>query len=328
MTEPSSWIPSFESTLAPLLKAHILEKRLAGYRYQSEAWHLLDLDRFLCQEAHASQELPRTLVERWCAKRENEAPKTCQNRVGALRQFARFLLRQAIPAALPAPRRTAQLQYTFVPFIFTFEQIQRLLREVDQLPPSPQLPLQHLVMPEVFRLLYGCGLRRNEARNLLVADVNLDSGVLTLRDTKFGKDRLVPVADSLVHRLRVYASRLGERENDAPFFSSADGRPLRVNSLYVVFRRVLPTIGITHGGKGHGPRLHDLRHTFAVHRLIQWYREGADLQAKLPLLATYLGHQGMSGTQRYLHLVPELFPEVTATLERFAGHVIPQQEIH
>jgi len=111
------------------------------------------------------------------------------------------------------------------------------------------------------------------------------------------------------------------------FFPSRDGGYYGCNAIYLVFRIILKRIGIKHGGHGYGPRLHDLRHTFAVHRLIGWYRERENLNAKLPLLATYLGHQGMNGTQRYLHLVPKLLPEVTETLENTVGHVIPGREM-
>jgi integrase len=178
-------------------------------------------------------------------------------------------------------------------------------------------------MPEVFRLLYGCGFRLGEVLNLRVGDVDLNQGVITVRQGKFRKDRLVPPVLRLVDRLRQYAAGLGHRPGEAVFFPAPSGRPYRLRSVYGVFRRLLLACGIHHGGRGKGPRIHDLRHGFAVNTLLRWYRNGEDLDAKLPLLAVYLGHQSLAGTQRYLHLTAELFPEITIRVEALFGDVIP-----
>jgi len=319
--------PTFESVLAPLLEGHLKEKRAGGYRYCSEARYLRDLDKFLIQEAHNSRELPKELIECWIAKRSSESPKTYSNRIVIIRQFVEYLLRLGISAYVPPSILASIWQDTFVPHIFTVEEIRRFLSEVDRLCPEPRSPLRHIIMPEIFRLLYFCGLRVSEVRKLRLKDVDFSTGVLTIRNTKFGKDRLVPMTDSLVNRLRTYSGRLGVRNMESYLFPSRDGGYISHSVIYQLFRTILKRIGIEHGGRGYGPRLHDLRHTFAVHRLISWYRKHENLNAKLPLLATYLGHQGMSGTQRYLHLVPELFPEVTETLENYVGHVIPGREV-
>ncbi len=324
MRDKFVFTPTFKSVLAPFLEGHLKEKRASGYRYCAEAYQLKDLDSFLIREAHNSRELPKEPVERWIAKRNSESSKTFRNRVVTIRQFVKYLLRLGISAYIPPARLAPIQQDTFVPYIFTAEEIHRFLSEVDRLCPSQwSPPLRHIIMPEIFRLLYFCGLRVGEVRKLLVKDVDLVSGVLTIRNTKFAKDRLVPMADYVINRLRIYAGRLGIRNVESYFFPSRDGGYYGHEAIYSFFRIILKKIGIEHYGRGYGPRLHDLRHTFAVHRLIGWYREGENLNVKLPLLATYLGHQGMNGTQRYLHLVPELFPEVTETLENSFGHVIP-----
>jgi len=108
-------------------------------------------------------------------------------------------------------------------------------------------------------------------------------------------------------------------------FPSAQRGAFSLRTVYGLFRKLLLECGIAHAGRGTGPRIHDLRHTFAVHTLLRWYRDGEDLDAKLPLLATYLGHQHLSGTQRYLHLTAELFPEITARLDAVFGEVIPRR---
>jgi len=160
---------------------------------------------------------------------------------------------------------------------------------------------------------------------LHVADVDLNQGILTVRQGKFGKDRLVPPALPLVVRLQKYAAHFRVRPSDAFFFPSEQGGPWSIRTVYRLFRQLLLECGIPHAGRGKGPRVHDVRHTFAVHTLLRWYREGADLDAKLPVLATYLGHQSLSGTQRYLHLTAELFPEIAVRVNAAFGDVIPRR---
>jgi integrase len=151
------------------------------------------------------------------------------------------------------------------------------------------------VIPELFRVLYGCGLRISEALKLTVPDVDLDKGVLLVREGKFRKDRLVPLSPGIADRLRRYAATLDRTEDQGQaFFPKQDG---------------------SHYDKG----------TFAVHRLEDWYRQGADLGAKLPVLSAYMGHQSLAGTQRYLRLTPSLFPEVAASVEAVVGHVMPRR---
>jgi integrase len=182
---------------------------------------------------------------------------------------------------------------------------------------------RHLAFPTLFRVLYGCGLRCGEGLRLAVEDVDLGAGVLAVREGKFRQDRLVPVSASVLKRLRAYSAALGPRSSDAPFFPAPSGGVYSVGTVYHFFRRALHVAGIPHHGRRHGPRVHDLRHAFAVHRLERWHREGADLGVKLPVLATYMGHQNLAGTQRYLRLTASLFPDLTRTLEAAYGRLLP-----
>jgi integrase len=190
--------------------------------------------------------------------------------------------------------------------------MRQLLQAVDQLRPTARSPLRHLPRPEIFRLLYGCGFRLGEGLHLRGREVDLDQGILTVRQGKFRKARLVPPAPSLVQRLRTYAARFGHRPPEAFFFPAPHGGPYRLRTVYGLFRHLLLVCGIPHAGRGQGPRVHALRHTFAGHTLMRWYRQGAERDATRPLLATYWGHQHLSGTQRYLHLTAELFPDIMA----------------
>lgn len=329
MRERSALIaPVFQSRFSHHLEAFLAGKRAAGYKYNQSLRTLQYLDRFFSQEAVTSRKLPKEVVDRWSVRRPHEHPTTHAIRVGSIRQFAEYLMRQGIPAYAPHPGYAAGKPSSFVPRILSITEVRNFLSAIDQMKPSPWSPLRHLIMPELFRLLYGCGLRLSEALRLRVRDVDLEEGILSICGTKFGKDRLVPVHPSLLKRLRHYAGILGIRDSAAHFFPARDGGAYSKRTIYNFFREILPKIRITHGGRGFGPRVHDLRHTYAAHRLIQWYREEADLHAKIPILATYLGHQDITCTQKYLHLVPELFPEVTKSVERTVGYVIPRRRFY
>jgi len=315
----------FHSSFAPLMEQFVQEKRACGYRYDAPAYLLMRFDRFLFDEATSHESLPRAITRKWLAKRAHESPATQQHRITVVRQFAMFLCRLGYQAYVPDGLLAARNSASFSPRILTHAEVRHLLHAVDQLTPTAHAPLRHLIMPEVFRLLYGCGFRLGEVLHLRVTDVDLDRGVLTVREGKFGKDRLVPPALPLVRRLQLYAADFGTRPPDAFFFPSRYGGPWWQGTVYHLFRQLLLRCGIPHAGRGKGPRIHDLRHTFAVHTLLRWYREGVDLDAKLPVLATYLGHQSLTGTQRYLHLTAELFPEIAVRVNAAFGDVIPRR---
>jgi len=319
----------YESPLAPLMERLVREKRASGYKYDTPARVLKDLDHFLCGTAIKPNELPKALVAQWLAQNPHEQASTRQRRIILVRQLARLMIRLGFSAYEPPKGIGPRRSYVFSPRILTHAEVRQIILAVDNLPPSPKSPLRHLILPEVFRLLYGCGFRLSEVLNLKVRDVDLQQGVITVRQGKFGKDRLVPPSMEMVDRLRIYAEELekrtmARREPDTYFFPSARQAAWHCSTIYHLYRKALLQCGIPHGGRGKGPRVHDLRHAFAVHRLLQWYEEGADLNTKLPFLVAYLGHKDFTGTQKYLHLTAELFPNLTARMNQQFGGVIPQ----
>jgi integrase/recombinase XerD len=314
----------FQSVLAPLMDRFLQERRACGYAYHEPFRILHRLDDFLVKQGLETLELTRGLARNWLAKKPHESASTQQQRITVFRQFSKFLLTAGCPAYVPDATVAAR-KSIFVPRMLTEEELRKFFRAVDTLEPTARSPLRHLIMPEVFRLLYGCGFRVREVLNLRIRDVDLNQGIITVRQGKFRKDRLVPPALSLVNRLRKYAGYFDSRPPDAVFFPGPNGRPFALRTVYTLFREMLLQCGIPHAGRGKGPRIHDYRHLFALHTLRRWYRDGEDLEAKLPLLATYLGHQHLSGTQRYLHLTAEIFPEIIARVEVAFGEVIPRR---
>jgi integrase/recombinase XerD len=315
----------FQSVLSAFMEKFLQEKHACGYAYHEATRILRCLDNFLVQEGLTTYELPASIARKWLAKKAHESARTQQQRITVTRHFSGFLLRLGYSAYLPDSTLAARSSSTFVPRMLSDEELRKFFQAVDKLEPTARSPLRHLIMPEVFRLLYGCGFRVSEVLKLRVRDVDLNQGIITVRQGKFRKDRLVPPALSLVNRLRKYSVHFEKRPPDAIFFPGPSGGPFSLRTVYALFRKLLLQCGISHGGRGKGPRIHDARHQFAVRALRRWYRDGADLDAKLPLLATYLGHQNLSGTQRYLHLTAELFPEITARADAAFGDVIPRR---
>jgi integrase len=310
------------SPLSELMEKFIHEKQAYGYRYIRESHELIRLDRFLCKIGLQSLELPRDVVDKWTSKRVYEKPSNQKLRIIRIRQFALYLRRQGIDVYVPETTKAAVKGREFTPYIFSHQQVEDILEAADTTQPDSRSPMRHLIMPEIFRLLYCCGMRVSEVLHLNFSDVNLDAGILTIRKSKFNKDRLVPLAPTMTARLRKYASVLGEA---SVFFPKAGGKHYNKGTVYYFFRQLLWKCSISHGGRGKGPRLHDLRHSFAVHRLERWYRQGADLGVKLPLLAAYMGHKNLVSTQFYLQITPEIFPDIVNRFEQFAGHVIPRR---
>ena len=188
-------------------------------------------------------------------------------------------------------------------------------------------PQRHLILPLLFRILYGCGLRVSEALSLKEEDVDLDEGVLFIKKAKFGKERLVPLSHSVHERCREYAAAM-ERypawKDTTYFFPAPHGGRYSERTAYGHFRELLWKAGISHGGRGKGPRVHDLRHTYSVHCLRNWVRAGMDLTAAMPYLSTYLGHSGIRGTQHYLRLTAELYPDIVKSVEEKFAWVVPE----
>ena len=153
-------------------------------------------------------------------------------------------------------------------------------------------------------------------------DVDLDGGILTVLNSKFGKSRYIPMSPALTERCRRYVVLTGKgASEDAPLYASPNGGHYSKRAIYTMFRHILENAGIPHTGQG--PRIHDFRHTFSVHCLKKWVMAGKDMNAVLPVLSAYLGHKNLSATQDYLRLTADMYPGIIETLEQQFGNIIP-----
>ena len=310
-------------TMTGAITALVAGKRATGYKYATEERVLARFAAF-CRARFPGLEAPdRASVEAWitAARERGVKPATLHGLAAPVRELARWLGRRGVPAyvlpagALPRPAR-------YVPHIYTDQELAALFAQTDRCHYDSQVPFRHLVMPVLFRVIYACGLRASEARLLRFADVDVVRGVLTIRDAKGGKDRQVPVSEALRVRLADYLTLVAGQTGEW-FFPGTAGRPLTLANIDKNFRRFLWQARIPHGGKGHGPRVHDLRHTAAVNNLRYWFAAGEDVGAMLPVLQAYLGHSSIADTDYYLRLTAESYPHVAAAIERAFGGIVP-----
>ena len=298
-------------------------KRAQGYKYYSEAKVLSRFCRFAENYSLEKPAITKELVADWTSPREGEAKKSRMHRVTCANQFGKYLEELGYEVCV-IPSQSRWDANSFTPYIFTHEEIESLFKASDNVRPKPQSRQMHKALPVLMRLLYGCGLRVSEAVGLRCRDVDLEDGILTVREAKPGRDRLIPLSQSLWEVFREYRENVIPRATDDDYFFMAPDRSiLSPNTVYGRFRRILWDGGIPYKGKGNGPRLHDLRHTFAVHTLQKWVETGEDLTAMLPVLSVFMGHKAFSATARYLRLTAEVYPEVVRQVEDTCGYGIP-----
>jgi integrase/recombinase XerD len=316
---------SAEITLAGAIAGLICEKRATGYKYVSEQRTLARFEAFCASEFPGVDTVTRACVEAWIAAARGRAvkPATVINLISPVRELARWLHRRRVEAyllpggVLPKPAR-------YVPHIYTDRELAALFAQTDRCHYCPEVPYRHLVMPVLFRTIYACGLRCSEARLLRVTDVDVESGVLQIRDAKGGKDRQLPVSEQLRERLAGYHATLAGQPGWEWFFPGATpDAPLTLNNVNRNFRRFLWQARIPHRGRGHGPRVHDLRHAMAVNNLRSWFARGENVGALLPVLQTYLGHSSIGDTAYYLRLTAESYPDLIARVKQAFGDIVP-----
>lgn len=305
------------STLRQALTRYIRMRRGFGYRYETEERCLAGFVTFM--EAAQAPVVTRKLAMAWITQAQRTS---WPNRLSMVRGFARYLSNlepatETPPAGVfPSPKRSR-------PYIYTDAEIERLL----------EATLEWGMAKEVNRRTYHClfgllaatGMRLGEAIGLGRDDVDLEAGILTLRATKGGKVRLVPLHPTTTRALAGYAARRDEFRTcrkSSWFFVLRGGQRLRPQYPERVFIGVLRRIGLRDPElHTRGPRLHDLRHSFAVNTLLRWYRAGEDVERLLPTLSTYLGHSKVRDTYWYLSACPEFMGEAASRLEARWGMV-------
>jgi integrase len=318
----------FSGPLAAELGDFVLSLEAGATANKSTITLLRALDRLTEERELPSGTLDEAFARAWLAPCESRGPNTLLGRYHLLRRFCRFLARRRPDTFIPGeplrPRRRPAAQ----PHIYSREEIRALLDGALSLPdwtgPHP-CPIRSKTMHAIILLLATSGLRISEALRLTLQDVDLEQGVLSIRQSKFRKSRLVPLSAGTAKVLRRYRDL---RDSVAPvgpdeaFFVSGRGKAYGTGYVSRMFHDIAVRAGLRKP-TGRGPRLHDLRATFAVTRLLEWYRDGDDVMNRLPLLSTYLGHACVSDTEVYLRITTALLDQASTRFHAFARDILP-----
>jgi len=303
------------SELRQAMDQYLTLRRSLGFELREPGTVLRRFVAFAEREGAAY--ITTDLVLRWTSEPSKAQPATWASWMAIVRRFARWWSatdpRTEVPPEQLLPDRLRRTP----PYIYSDEEIERLVRAAAQLPSSNGL--RALTYSTYFGLVAATGMRMSEGLALDRSDVDLVEGILTIRRTKFGKSRIVPLHASTREVLRSYAAQRDcslRRVGTPAFFVSEHGSRITQWSTRYNFAKVSQQVGLRPParGHGHGPRLHDLRHRFAVRTLIEWYRKGLDVEREIPKLATYLGHVHVNDTYWYLEAVPELLQLATERL--------------
>ena len=308
-----------------LFSGYIAYKRAAGYA-MARNWQYpaRELSRFLASKPPAPEVLTADYVNEFCGRRGDEAASTQNHRMSTCRQFALYLQTLGYDCYVRPDQLTLR-GTAFVPRIITSEEMARVIAAADAMPVQPNAPTAHKVFPMLVRILWSCGLRLGEALSLTVGDVDVAGGVLLIRNAKGGKPRIVPVSESLGAYLARYWRDMGF-ELAAPdtgiFPSRRSGRYWRSYAAFRIKGFMAEASVLARGGKP--PRVHDIRHSFAVAALAKMDADGIDLYCALPLLAAYMGHSDIKSTEYYLRLTDNAMDAILSKMNGPYSDVFPE----
>lgn len=313
-----------QGVLLQFIRDFIKMRHNLGYKSTGMEFSLKAFDAFAYREGLKEVTISKELVLKWCKRRTGEATDTWSHRTNFLRQFSIYLSNMGYEAYLPTKPPTKH-DSTFVPYIYSAEEIKKIFEAADQLMIHDRHANTLLIsVPLLVRMLYATGIRIGEAVHLNMEDINLEENYLVVKGGKNGKDRMVPFSKSLAEGCQQYLryrNRLPDHCNR--FFVKSNGCECRSGGYLYWWNRILHSAGIKHRGKMSGPRIHDLRHTFSVKAMHDMSVEGKDIYYSLPILSTYIGHQSIAATDRYVRMTSEMYPELIDKMESICSYIYP-----
>jgi site-specific recombinase XerD len=314
----------FHSPMAASIERYLAQKRALGCRFRTEEGALRLFDRFLIEKTIAEiDEIDPDLVGAFLVSRPRTRPRSYNHLLCVVRRLFDWLVAQGDLAGSPVRTRPRRETAQRIPFLFNAEQARRLLAAAIRLPDSSNAQQRGQTYRTMFALLYGLGLRVGEVSRLCIRDVDSDRQLLIIRNTKFSKSRLVPFGPRIGQMLENYlarrVSRYGSLSENALLFSFNGRTPITPTAVCGTFHHLFRQLQLSIPPGASRPRVHDLRHSFAVGTLLRWYREGVDPSTRLLHLSTFLGHADPASTAVYLTITPELLAQASRRFERFVG---------
>lgn len=311
----------FEGRYARYFESFVNHKRSLGYKYvPRQIRALAQLNKYLSPHP----EITKEVSEKWTCKNESESFRTQEQRTGQLRQFALYLNSIDIKAFVPPiPHKKPS---PFVPYIFTKDEIAAILRAADSLEYEYRSPFCHITYPLLIRLLYCTGLRISEALAIEIEDIDFAERLIRIKQAKHNNSRLIPLPNSLWLHLQGYLEQTGRKTGF--LFQNRWNKPYGATATLPKFKSLMKSANTPLLENGRLPRLHDLRHTFAVHSLEQMIDQGVDVYVVIPYLSDFLGHRTISSTEQYLRLTSESFGRITVPAEAFAPNLYPKENVN
>ena len=293
-------------TICECVRGYVERKQIAGFSYiksGSILWAFckqvgdVPLDCINPRQVAAFLAGPQTSTVTW------------RHKYSLLKHFFEHWAARGELQALPMPPIRPPSPQTFMPYVYSRAQLRLLLRSTRASQKRDPCEIEWRTLRALLLFLYATGAQTGEALTLLRTSVDLKRSVITIHGSRFNRVRRIPICSDLRDAMRRYLhTTVRKKINSANFFVTRDGRPLNVVTLAKSFQRLRRIAGIArHDGSEHQPRMHDLRHTFAVHRITEWFKQGADLNRMLPALSAYIGQVGLGSTERYLSMTPERF---------------------
>lgn len=305
----------FESAYSHVLEEYINYRKNCGIKnIASECTVYKKLDRFIKNEGINDIIFTKEHAERWKAQIGEESSKTRYNRVNLTKHFFEYLFVKGYKVT--QFRDIRFVKTNFAPHIYTEDEIARYFKAVDSFIPK-RCQKNVVQLPVFFRLLYCCGTRVTETTLIRKCDVDLENGIIKLRSstTKKNKERYAVMSSSLAALMKEYADKIFYAlPEDGFIFTTYEGTPFRYESIRILHRRFLQMANIPYLGDGHGPRIHDFRHTFAVNSFKTMIDNGMDMYVCLPIMSAYLGHDSIAATEHYLRMTMSMYPYIEEKL--------------
>ncbi len=310
----------FSSVYAKTITDYIDLKRRMGYKFRDVEYIFLQFDRLTVKMGIDTIGLTKELSDAWCQRRPNETEATQYIRIKYISVFSKYLNGIGYSSYVP---QSPKMRYTFSAYVFTHDEIISLFEACDKYADSKLQKSRYSFLPILIRLLYCTGIRLHEALSIRLSDLNFENQTITIYNTKNGDDRIIPFRDTLLPYLERLTALSKDTNSDNLFPLNGKYSTAKAH-IGEHFREILDIAGIVYKGKHIGPRIHDLRHTFACHSLKQLDDAGIDIYAGLPVLAAFLGHRSMDGTEKYVKLTSEVFPEIIEKSENLNSNLFPK----
>lgn len=313
---------TFTSLFAERLEDFLTQKRALGYSFSNISQFKM-FDRMCVSQFPEETELTAQMCSTWATRRGNESPKTINTRLPFIREFAKYLIRNGEKAHV-YPTGTIKGGQRYIPHIYSYDELVALWKSAETVASTKYYPAAHIIVPTLLRLLYCCGIRPSEAFKLSMQDVNLQSGKLFIAESKGNRDRIIMLCGEILDICRIYDEEMSIIfPNRTFFFARSVSESCNYGWFKYIFKGLLDKLQIENH-YGSPPRLYDIRHTFATHRLYRWLKEGKDIHTMMPYLSAYMGHAKVSETYYYIHLVPGMHEEMSNFRYESAEDIFPK----